>query len=126
MPNIPMDPQQMQQVLFNLIINARQAVGNAGSVAVSTSARPTAELEPGFPGPAFAEVSVQDDGPGIPADKLGEIFKPFFTTKNQGTGLGLPISRKIVEAHGGILHVRSTPGEGATFYVWLPRTRETA
>ena len=126
MPNLSMDPQQLQQVLFNLIINARQAVGSNGSVWVSTSAAPTLEMEPGFPGPSFVEVSVRDDGPGIAPDKLGEIFKPFFTTKNQGTGLGLPISRKIVEAHGGLLQVRSTPGEGATFYVWLPREREQA
>lgn len=126
MPDIPMDPQQVQQVLFNLVINARQASGPDGNVAVHTAVRPTVELEAGFPGNGFVEMRVKDDGPGIAADKLGEIFKPFFTTKAQGTGLGLPISRKIVEAHGGSIHVRSEPGKGATFYVWLPRERATA
>ena len=67
------------------------------------------------------ELCVRDDGPGIAPDKLGEIFKPFYTTKNQGTGLGLSISRKIVEAHGGEIHTTSRLGEGSAFYVWLRR-----
>jgi len=128
LPDTPMDPQQIQQVLFNLVINAKHAVGGRGKVWVRTSIRKTGEAGPSALGLACAgcvEVSVRDNGPGIPSDKLSEIFKPFFTTKNQGTGLGLPISRKIVEAHGGQLHVESTLGEGATFYVWLPRERPT-
>jgi signal transduction histidine kinase len=123
MPDISMDPQQMQQVLFNLVINGRQATGPDGAVSVHTAAAPTMQVEPGFPGEGFVEMRVRDDGPGISPEKLAEIFKPFFTTKVQGTGLGLPISRKIVEAHGGFLRVISEPGKGATFYVWLPRGR---
>jgi len=128
LPNTPMDPQQIQQVLFNLVINAKQAVGGRGKVWVRTSTHRTAgigprasDLEPG----EYVEVSVRDNGPGIASDQLGEIFQPSFTTKTQGTGLGLPISRKIAEAHGGHIHVESTLGEGATFYLWLPRKRLT-
>ncbi|MBI5014621.1 MAG: HAMP domain-containing protein [Deltaproteobacteria bacterium] len=122
-PDIPMDPQQIQQVLFNLVINARQATGPEGKVTVHTAAVPTQGLDLGLPVSGFVEMSVSDEGPGIPPDKLGEIFKPFYTTKVQGTGLGLPISRRIVEAHGGFLRARSEPGRGAEFYVWLPRER---
>jgi signal transduction histidine kinase len=123
MPEVPMDPQQVQQVLLNLIINARHAVGSAGKVTVVTSS--IATVRPGAAGreAEFVEVCVRDDGPGIEPETLVEIFKPFFTTKNQGTGLGLPISRKIVEAHGGVMHVESEPGSGTAFYVWLRRER---
>lgn len=127
MPDIPMDPQQIQQVLFNLVINARQAVGEGGRVWVRTSARPTvAPTGPKAMTGSWVEVCVRDDGPGIPEERMSEIFKPFYTTKNHGTGLGLPISRKIVEAHGGQIQVESRPGEGAAFYVWLPRERSAA
>ncbi|MHB8765401.1 MAG: two-component system sensor histidine kinase NtrB [Deferrisomatales bacterium] len=125
MPDIPMDPQQIQQVVFNLVINARQATGGAGRVEVATSATPTVEAGRRLPGGPHVELVVRDNGPGIPAERLGEIFKPFFTTKNQGTGLGLPISRKIVEAHGGTLEVDSRVGEGASFYLWLPMERRS-
>ncbi len=60
---------------------------------------------------------------GSPPEAQAEIFKPFFTTKNQGTGLGLPISRKIVDAHGGVMHLESRPEKGTAFYVWLRRER---
>jgi len=124
MPEITMDPQQIQQVLLNLILNARHAVGGRGRIEVRTSARPTLEGEDVPEAPDWVEVVVRDDGPGIPPEKLSEIFKPFYTTKNQGTGLGLPICRKIVEAHGGRIHVESQVGAGSEFYVWLPRTQE--
>ncbi len=123
MPDIAMDPQQIQQVLFNLVINARHAAGDNGRVEVATSQHASAAAARDGTEVECVEVRVHDNGPGIPTEKLGEVFKPFYTTKNQGTGLGLPISRKIVEAHGGLIHVESTVGEGATFYVWLPRER---
>jgi len=126
MPEIELDPQQIQQVLLNLIINAEHAAGENGRIVVRTRRTPTVPEAEGGPGEGFVEIAVEDNGPGIPEDKLQEIFKPFYTTKNQGTGLGLPISRKIVEAHGGLLDVRSRLGSGSVFYVWLPRERPVA
>lgn len=65
-------------------------------------------------------LSVADTGGGIPGDVLGEMFNPFFTTKEVGTGLGLTLIRRIVRAHGGHVEVENRPGEGATFLLWLP------
>jgi len=67
--------------------------------------------------------SVSDDGPGIPPDKLGKVFQPFFTTKENGTGLGLSMTRKILDLHEGRITVESGPGAGATFTVFLPKSR---
>src|SRR5262249_44975774 len=66
-------------------------------------------------------LSVADNGPGIPGDKLGKIFEPLFTTKAKGVGLGLPTVRKLVEQHGGTIDVESKEGKGTMFTVWLPR-----
>jgi len=68
----------------------------------------------------FAEVRLRDSGVGIPGDRLKKLFIPFFTTKSRGTGLGLAIAQRIVSQHGGTIEVRSTPGEGSTFSVFLP------
>ena len=65
-------------------------------------------------------LSVADTGGGIPGEVLGEMFNPFFTTKEVGTGLGLTLIRRIVRAHGGHVEVDNLPGEGATFRLWLP------
>lgn len=114
-------PPQIQQVLLNLIINARQAMGSQGhgrlSVQVGTDSTGK-----------WAEVSISDSGPGMEPAVLKRIFEPFFTTKPPGdesglggTGLGLPVCRDIIEAHHGRLRVESKPGHGATFTVRLPR-----
>jgi signal transduction histidine kinase len=66
------------------------------------------------------KVEVSDTGPGIPPHILPDIFKPFITTKHRGTGLGLSVSRRIVEDHGGWIEAESVPGQGATFRVFLP------
>jgi signal transduction histidine kinase len=66
------------------------------------------------------EITVSDNGPGIPDDVMAKIFDPLFTTKSFGTGLGLPAVQKILEQHDGGLEVSSKPGQGATFTVWLP------
>ena len=65
-------------------------------------------------------LSVADTGGGLPGEVLGEMFNPFFTTKEVGTGLGLTLIRRIVRAHGGHVEVDNLPGEGATFRLWLP------
>ena len=121
---LPLDPQLMQQVMLNLIINARHACGKQGHVIVASSAIPTRPL-PGDSAPEdFVEIRVSDDGPGISPEVQAEIFKPFYTTKTQGTGLGLPITRNIIDAHGGLIDIDTAPRRGTTFYVWLRKKRQ--
>ena len=69
-------------------------------------------------------ISIADNGPGIPPDALTKIFVPFYTTKANGTGLGLPVVQKIVVQHGGTIEARNQPQGGAEFIVWLPFVRE--
>lgn len=103
------DSRQIQQVLLNLMLNAIQAIPKTGWVRVRVEAQQ-----------AFTVVRVADSGRGIAPEHLPNIFRPFFTTKGQGTGLGLSLARRIVEDHGGRIEVMSALGEGSTFSVWLP------
>jgi signal transduction histidine kinase len=121
LPPVMGDPEQLQQVLLNLSVNALQAVGPAGRVSLRTRCQPHAS--PGQDG--YIEVEVADTGPGIPADELPHIFEPFFTTKGVtgGTGLGLTISREIVRSHHGEIRVESQPGHETRFIVSLPLAR---
>ncbi len=116
LPRIMGDANQLQQVLTNLITNALDAVSE-----MPDGGRVTLRVR-GFGDGRYVCVQVSDNGPGIPADVKGNIFQSFFTTKEEGkgTGLGLPISRGIVESHGGKLKVYSTPGRGASFHVVFP------
>jgi signal transduction histidine kinase len=114
---------QIQQVLLNLLINARQAMPKGGEVSVELRHDPHSNLN---------ELTVRDTGCGIPADKLRHIFEPFFTTKSGpdssgrgGTGLGLSACRSIIEAHRGRIRVESTVGRGTAFTVKL-RTADAA
>jgi signal transduction histidine kinase len=100
------------RVYRNLILNAIQATAPGGSITVGTDARPDRVL-----------VRVQDTGCGIPADRLSAIFEDFVTTKRRGLGLGLAISRKIVDQLGGHIRVTSEVGKGTTFVLEFPRTR---
>ena len=114
LPPVHGDRVQLQQVLLNLILNAMDALRSEGDrhrrVAV------TARRD----GPAILEVSVADTGPGIPAAQIDRVFDPFFTTKTTGIGMGLSISRGIVETHGGRLWVENNADRGATFRFTLP------
>ena len=67
-----------------------------------------------------ATVTIHDSGPGIPEDEIEQVFDRYFTTRAEGTGLGLPMARAVIEAHGGTITAASPPGEGATFTVRLP------
>jgi two-component system, NtrC family, sensor kinase len=114
LPAVRCDGRQIQQVLVNLIRNGAEAIGEDGAVTVFTALA----AEPGA-----VVVGVQDDGPGIPEEALAKVFEPFYTTKEQGAGLGLAICYGLVERHRGRLWVesRQDPGaRGSTFYVQLP------
>ena len=99
----------MQQVLLNLIMNAMDAVDHVshGDRNVAVRARGT--------GDGMVEVAVEDSGPGIPPEDISRLFVPFFTTKASGMGMGLAISRTIIEAHGGKIHAENNAKGGATF-----------
>jgi two-component system sensor histidine kinase HydH len=122
LPSLDGSEQQLTQVLLNLIKNAMEAMPNGGRLLVKTSQRtasPLLRLRPGRR-PATVQVEIQDTGQGIPTDVIDRMFVPFFTTKEKGTGLGLPICQRIVEHHGGAIQVQSRPGEGTTFTLTFP------
>jgi signal transduction histidine kinase len=106
------DKKQLQQVLWNIVLNAIQAIDNAGTITIETHASDESIF-----------IRVSDDGKGIAPDQLEQIFKPFFTTKHKGTGLGMTISRRIVEQHHGTLTVTSRPGKGTMIVITLPKFR---
>lgn len=112
LPEVEHDSDQVHQVLLNLLLNALQAIDHNGKVSVTVKSRG-----------GFALVEVTDNGRGIPPQQLPHIFRPFFTTKGEGTGLGLSLARRIVEDHQGRIDVVSTLGKGTTFTVVLPLQR---
>ena len=114
------DSVQLQQVIINLVLNAMEAIGSSGGAANGSGHRIVVRTLPdaGNQGP---EVSVTDSGPGIPATLRNRVFQAFFSTKREGLGMGLSISRSIVEAHGGRISVEEAPwGTGAAIRVVLP------
>ena len=117
MPPVRADAEQLLQVFLNLSLNALQAMPGGGKLWISTALRRSTRRGAVA---AFLEIRFRDAGVGIPAGDLKNLFIPFFTTKEKGTGLGLPISQRIIENHGGTIEVRSQPAEGATFTVLLP------
>jgi len=118
------DGEQLRQVFLNLGLNALQAMmsapanGSPHRLLLLTRMRRRARR--GEPA-QFVEVRFHDSGPGIPETARKNLFIPFFTTKDKGTGLGLPICQRIIQHHGGSIEVKSDPGHGATFTVLLPR-----
>jgi two-component system sensor histidine kinase HydH len=121
LPRVRGDAEQLRQVFLNLGINAFQAMPGGGTLTITTRRR-MGRRDPGM----FVEVIFSDTGSGIARDQLKNLFIPFFTTKEKGTGLGLPISQRIVSHHGGAIEVRSTLGKGTQFIVLLPVADETA
>jgi len=117
LPEIDADPIQIQQVLLNLIVNACEAMNDKpvkDRLLLIKSERRD----------AFIRVSVADSGDGFPVDAINDLYQPFFTTKSLGLGLGLPICKWILEAHGGRLAAKNNPGGGATFFIELPLAEE--
>jgi len=123
MPEIEMDPEQVKQVFLNLALNALQASPGGCTITIRTYADVPEGVQEIRHRGSYVMASVSDDGPGIPPDRLGKVFQPFFTTKESGTGLGLSMTRKILDLHGGRITVASEPGKGATFTVFLPKVK---
>jgi PAS domain S-box-containing protein len=116
-PSIQADSNQLERAFVNIVLNAAQAMPEGGGLAVGTKYIP-ATKDSRTEG--HVVVTVTDTGIGIPKSRIEKIFAPFFTTKTKGTGLGLPLVQKIVEAHGGMIKVDSEIGEGTTFTITLP------
>jgi CheY-like chemotaxis protein/nitrogen-specific signal transduction histidine kinase len=116
------DPGQMAQVFSNLIVNARQAMKDQGTLIASVSlcSLPATDARGTLPA---VKVSIADNGPGIPLEILPNIFEPYFTTKREGSGLGLATSHAIMHEHGGQISVSSQPGKGARFELAIPAVR---
>ena len=111
MPDVLVDPDQIQQVFVNVILNAAEAMTGGGRLTIRSSVASDGKT---------VSVTFTDTGTGMPESVREKIFDPFFTTKEHGTGLGLSISYGIVEQHGGSVSVDSAPGEGSTFTIVLP------
>ena len=112
-PPVDHDPNQINQVLLNLLLNAIQSMDKPGAVRVLLETDSDDVL-----------IAVTDEGKGIAPENLPNIFRPFFTTKGHGTGLGLSLARRTVEAHGGQIDVASEVGKGSRFEIRLPIARE--
>ncbi|MEL7471727.1 MAG: ATP-binding protein [Planctomycetota bacterium] len=135
MPPIPIDPSLLHQAIMNLITNAVEAVeAETGAVTVRAVFHEAAGMRPGLPAldsrgragptqaiPPWVEIVVIDNGPGIPKDRQAWIFEPFHSTKGlRGTGLGLAVTKRVVEAHHGRIGIESVPGKGTAFRIALP------
>lgn len=125
--NIRADVTQLEQVLMNLVVNARDAMPDGGRITISTLVSTTniiGEIGSAAPIPnKYAVLTVSDTGMGMTAEQCSRIFEPFYTTKDvgKGSGLGLAVVHGIVRQHGGQIRVESQPGQGTTFTVLLPR-----
>jgi len=120
LPRIAIDREQVKQVFLNILLNAIEATEDGGQVVVEirTLSRKGSDK--------VLQVEIRDTGRGIPEDHLDDVFTPFFTTKDKGSGLGLAISHQIIQEHRGIITVKSRVGEGSSFFIDFPITREGA
>ncbi|MBO7483331.1 MAG: PAS domain-containing protein [Kiritimatiellae bacterium] len=109
-PSVAIDTAQMEQVFFNLLKNALEAVPDGGAIDIDLSSDDNDVI-----------TTVRDNGLGMEPEQVAHLFEPYRTTKERGTGLGLMVSARIVRDHGGTIAVESTPGEGTTFTIRLPR-----
>jgi len=121
LPEITVDPKQIQQVFHNLAMNAAQAMKDTGGTLAISSRMVNPKGVP-----AMVEIRMRDSGPGIPDEDLKRVFDPFFTTKppGEGTGLGLSVSYSIAKNHGGELSAVNHPGGGAEFVLRIPVREE--
>jgi signal transduction histidine kinase len=120
-PSFLMDRSQLRQVFENLFVNALQAMGESGTLQIETSTSSPSQSHE-----RYLVVRVGDTGPGIAEEHLGKLFYPFFTTKEQGSGVGLSMAKKIVDSHRGLIDVKNRAGGGALFTVRLPLMESAA
>jgi PAS domain S-box-containing protein len=114
-PKLTLDPTLMQRVFSNLITNAVQAMPNGGKITIKASKKEETAL-----------ISIEDTGAGIPDENLSKLFTPLFTTKAKGQGFGLPVCKRLVEAHDGNITVKSKVGKGSTFTIKIPLREEVS
>lgn len=114
MPAVEADPEQLKEVMVNIIVNACEAMENGGKITVKEDVIIERQGQ-------TAVIRISDTGPGISETIRDRVFQPFFTTKDEGTGLGLSITARIIEEHGGSLNVNSKEGQGASFVITLPQ-----
>jgi CheY-like chemotaxis protein len=118
------DREHLEQIITNLVFNARDAIGGAGTIQVDVSSACSPGNSSGEA--SFVQISVSDDGPGIPPAIIDRIFEPLFTTKRNGTGLGLAIAQRLIEGHGGTVTAENLPHGGAAFHLLLPAAEAPA
>jgi signal transduction histidine kinase len=114
-PKLTLDPTLMQRVLSNLITNAVQAMPDGGKLTIRASKKEETTL-----------ISIEDTGAGISDENLSKLFTPLFTTKAKGQGFGLPVCKRMVEAHDGTITVESKVGKGSTFTIKIPLRKEVS
>jgi signal transduction histidine kinase len=114
LPETMADPMQLQQIFMNILINAADAMREGGTLTVQTGFEVSEDA---------IEIQISDTGRGMDREQMENIFLPFFTTKPKGSGLGLPITKRLIEQHGGSLRVESVVGKGSTFTITLPVRR---
>jgi signal transduction histidine kinase len=111
--SVKIDQHRVSQVLTNLIINAIDAMDGEGSIEIRTDLVKKRDTR-------YCRLSIKDTGKGIPEEEGSLIFTPYYTTKESGTGLGLPIVERIISDHGGAIWFNSLEGTGTTFFIDLP------
>ena len=114
LPPVVTDPEQLKQVLINLLNNAAEATPNGGEIHIVTTVEKEAD------GRSMVVVRISDSGCGMDEDVQRRVFEPFFSTKEEGTGLGLCIAARIMAAQDGLLVLESSSEKGTTFAVWTP------
>jgi signal transduction histidine kinase len=112
LPKLRIDARMIRQVLLNLVLNGMQAMPRGGTLRILAALEPHRK--------PLVRIEVTDSGTGVPHELAARIFQPFFTTKAAGTGLGLAVVKRFVEAHRGTITFHSRPGEGTTFVLRLP------
>jgi PAS domain S-box-containing protein len=123
-PSVGADQDRLYEAFVNLVSNALEAMETGGRLTVRTGWHRSAEADAGSTGRRRVRVEIEDSGSGISLSEADKVFDPFFTTKAAGTGLGLALTHKIIEDHGGSISFRSAPGVGTTFTVVLPMAAE--